>query len=180
MNFTRLTIIAAALATIGPFSMDTFLPSLPDLPYQRDGRDGPAPLSLFQQRFWFLDRAGQPYRASLALQLNGDLDVAAFEHALAEVVRRHEVLRSCFPAEDGRPMQHVLPLAGALAHAEVEVAHVTEDNQRPRFHCATVHQAAHFDPEFGYPLRYERRVLTTDYSTEWHVRLEPLAAAKKS
>jgi pristinamycin I synthase 3 and 4 len=77
-------------------------------------RDGPAPLSLFQQRFWFLHRAGQPYRASLALQLHGDLNVAAFEQALAEVVRRHEVLRSCFPDEDGRPMQHVLPLAQAL------------------------------------------------------------------
>jgi amino acid adenylation domain-containing protein/non-ribosomal peptide synthase protein (TIGR01720 family) len=77
-------------------------------------RDGPAPLSLFQQRFWFLDRAGQPYRASLALQLNGDLDIAAFEHALAEVVRRHEVLRSRFPDDDGRPMQHVLPLDEAL------------------------------------------------------------------
>ena len=77
-------------------------------------RDGPAPLSLFQQRFWFLHRAGQPYRASLALQLHGDLNVAAFEQALAEVVRRHEVLRSCFPDEDGRPMQQVLPLAQAL------------------------------------------------------------------
>jgi hypothetical protein len=34
-------------------------------------------------------------------------------------------------------------LAGALAHAELTVARVTEDEQRPRFHCAVVHQAAH-------------------------------------
>src|SRR5262249_51028889 len=34
-------------------------------------------------------------------------------------------------------------LAGALAHAELAVAGVTEDAQRPRFHCRVVHRAAH-------------------------------------
>ena len=34
-------------------------------------------------------------------------------------------------------------LAGALAHAELAVASVTEDAQRPRFHCRVVHRAAH-------------------------------------
>jgi hypothetical protein len=34
-------------------------------------------------------------------------------------------------------------LAGALAHAELAVAHVTEDPQRPRFHCGVVHTASH-------------------------------------
>jgi uncharacterized protein len=34
-------------------------------------------------------------------------------------------------------------LQGALAHAELAVAHVTEDEQRPRFHCRVVHQETH-------------------------------------
>ena len=34
-------------------------------------------------------------------------------------------------------------LAGALAHSEVEVAEVVEDEQRPRFRCREVHEATH-------------------------------------
>jgi uncharacterized protein len=34
-------------------------------------------------------------------------------------------------------------LAGALAHAELAVAHVTDDPQRPRFRCGVVHTASH-------------------------------------
>ncbi len=34
-------------------------------------------------------------------------------------------------------------LVGTLAHAELEVAHIEEDEQRPRFHCRIVHQASH-------------------------------------
>jgi hypothetical protein len=36
---------------------------------------------------------------------------------------------------------------------------------------------AEFDPRYGYPRRYERVVLGTDFETRWHVtRFEPLAA----
>jgi len=34
-------------------------------------------------------------------------------------------------------------LAAALAHAELAVAGVTEDAQRPRFHCRVLHRASH-------------------------------------
>jgi len=34
-------------------------------------------------------------------------------------------------------------LAGALAHAELAVTRITEDAQRPRFHCRVVHLAQH-------------------------------------
>ncbi len=34
-------------------------------------------------------------------------------------------------------------LEGALAHAELAVEHVEEDEQRPRFHCRVVHEASH-------------------------------------
>ena len=43
------------------------------------------------------------------------------------------------------PSTHVpgAVLEGALAHAELAVDHVQEDDQRPRFHCRVVHEAAH-------------------------------------
>lgn len=34
-------------------------------------------------------------------------------------------------------------LAGALAHAELAVAHTSEDGQRPRFHCRVLRTVAH-------------------------------------
>lgn len=34
-------------------------------------------------------------------------------------------------------------LASALAHAELEVTHVTEDEQRPRFHCRLLSETNH-------------------------------------
>jgi hypothetical protein len=37
----------------------------------------------------------------------------------------------------------VARLAHALAHAELAVIRVTEDTQRPRFHCRVLHSATH-------------------------------------
>ena len=34
-------------------------------------------------------------------------------------------------------------LAGALAHAELAVVRVSEDDQRPRFHCRVAHRSSH-------------------------------------
>jgi hypothetical protein len=34
-------------------------------------------------------------------------------------------------------------LAGALAHAELEVARYEDDDVRPRFHCRVIHEATH-------------------------------------
>jgi hypothetical protein len=44
-----------------------------------------------------------------------------------------------------RPSTHVpgAVLEGTLAHAELQVDHVQEDEQRPRFHCRVVHEASH-------------------------------------
>jgi amino acid adenylation domain-containing protein len=74
-------------------------------------RDGALPLSFSQQRFWFLDQLepGNPYNNSRhAARLTGNLDRAALERALGEVVRRHEALRTRFPLVDGRPVQEIV------------------------------------------------------------------------
>jgi amino acid adenylation domain-containing protein len=76
-----------------------------------------AALSSGQRRFWFLDRwqPGSPaYNLHVVLDLQGGLDVAALAWSLAEVSRRHQVLRTRYPAEGGEPAQRVDPVAPAL------------------------------------------------------------------
>ncbi len=69
---------------------------------------GESPLSFAQQRLWFLDQLepGNPaYNIPLALRLTGPLNRAALQQALAEIIRRHDVLRARFISVDGRPVQ---------------------------------------------------------------------------
>lgn len=75
-------------------------------------RDGRLPLSYAQERLWFLDQLmpGNPaFNSFNAMRLRGALDLAALAAALSEVVRRHEVLRTLFPAAEGEARQEVMP-----------------------------------------------------------------------
>ncbi len=75
-------------------------------------RDGELPLSFAQQRLWFLDQlapANLFYNIPMAVRLTGRLDVEALERSLNEILRRHEVLRTTFRAEGGRPVQIIAP-----------------------------------------------------------------------
>src|SRR5262245_25780562 len=72
------------------------------------------PLSLGQQRLWFLDRfepADAAYNMHIVQRLSGRLDLDALRWALTEVVRRHDVLRTRFPDVDGQPVAVVDPPA---------------------------------------------------------------------
>src|SRR4051812_10627525 len=77
---------------------------------------GPAPLSFAQQRLWFIQQLepnSPAYNVPTALRLKGALQPAALKQSLEEVVRRHEILRTAFPAVDGRPQQVPQP-AGSM------------------------------------------------------------------
>src|SRR5579864_9409759 len=70
------------------------------------------PLSYQQEQLWFLDRFHPGtafYNVPMTWRIKGDLDVATLERSLQEVVRRHEVLRTCFVMDEyGKPMQKVV------------------------------------------------------------------------
>ncbi|WP_433234970.1 amino acid adenylation domain-containing protein [Actinomadura nitritigenes] len=78
----------------------------------RDGTTAPR-LSFAQQRLWFLNQlepASSEYHVPMALQLSGNLHVEALGRSLAEIVRRHEVLRTTITTgPDGIAVQEVHP-----------------------------------------------------------------------
>jgi len=75
-------------------------------------RDGNVPLSFGQQGLWFIDQLedeSTAYNQLFAVRLSGSLNVAVLEQALTEIVRRHEILRTCFKSVDGQPVQVIAP-----------------------------------------------------------------------
>src|SRR5581483_11014656 len=82
-------------------------PRLPPLVAKRSVRE----CSFAQERFWFVDQvmgASAAYNIPAALRLRGDLRAPLLERALSEIVRRHEILRTTFGDQDGKPVQIVL------------------------------------------------------------------------
>jgi amino acid adenylation domain-containing protein len=67
------------------------------------------PLSFTQQRLWFLDRLepDNPFNISIAIKLQGELDLAALQQALDTIVERHQVLRTTFAEVNEAPIQVV-------------------------------------------------------------------------
>ncbi|MBE7194128.1 MAG: amino acid adenylation domain-containing protein, partial [Gordonia polyisoprenivorans] len=68
------------------------------------------PLAFAQQRMWYvnqLDTTSAAYNIPIVLRLTGPLDVDALHAAVVDVVTRHEVLRTTFPAESGVPYQKI-------------------------------------------------------------------------
>ena len=89
-------------------------------------RPAVVPLSFAQNRLWFLDQLQGPspvYNMTTALRISGPLDVDALRAALADVVGRHESLRTLIAAPEGIPEQ--LVVSAELADVGWEVVDAT-------------------------------------------------------
>ncbi|HEU5412905.1 MAG TPA: condensation domain-containing protein, partial [Candidatus Angelobacter sp.] len=79
-------------------------------PLASAARETDLPLSYAQQRLWFLDQLeahSSAYNMSFGCCLSGELNIEILYKSLNEIVRRHEVLRTSFPAINGRPIQRI-------------------------------------------------------------------------
>jgi amino acid adenylation domain-containing protein len=77
-------------------------------PIRAVARGDDLPLSYSQQRMWLLEQmsAGSAaFNLPVGMRVRGRFDLGAFARTFAEVVRRHEVLRTTFPTRDGVPTQ---------------------------------------------------------------------------
>ncbi|MEU0126383.1 amino acid adenylation domain-containing protein [Streptomyces sp. NPDC006289] len=96
----------------------------PARPAVTDVRPRPdrVPLSFGQQRLWLLETlgdAGTSYHLPVALRLRGALDREALAQALADLVGRHEILRTLVRDSPDGPEQTVLPAVSAWPRLSV-------------------------------------------------------------
>ncbi|MET8653322.1 amino acid adenylation domain-containing protein, partial [Nocardia aurea] len=141
---------------VGPTGSDIEPVALP--PLTAHERDSPIPLSIAQQRMWFLNRfdsASGGYNIPFALRLTGTLNVSALESAIADVIARHETLRTIYPERDGDATQVVLPAGTKLVEL---VARTVREDEVPELLAAAARTG--FDVTSEVPLRV--RLLRVD------------------
>jgi amino acid adenylation domain-containing protein len=136
--------------------------------------EGPYPLSFAQQRLWLIDRlepGSALYNVPAALRLCGHLDVAQLGRALAEVLRRHEPLRTVYGETDGEPVQIVLPSPSAAPLSHLSLAGLPEPARQETLRKVLREEAVlPFDLEQGPVVRFllmelgpEEHVLATTF-----------------
>ena len=77
-----------------------------DVPLVSVSRAGALPLSFAQERLWFfnqLEPNSSAYNIPRVLRLNGPLDTSALHRSVEAIVARHEVLRTSFRSDNGKP-----------------------------------------------------------------------------
>ena len=75
-------------------------------------REEAIPLSFAQTRLWFLaqfDQENSPYHVPVFWQIKGSLNLKALEQAIAEIINRHEILRTTFSVVNESPVQVINP-----------------------------------------------------------------------
>jgi amino acid adenylation domain-containing protein/non-ribosomal peptide synthase protein (TIGR01720 family) len=126
---------------------------------ERSPRPENLPLSFAQQRLWFLEQLlpGAVYTMPAAIRVGGMLRLDVLQRSFAEVVRRHEILRTTFSLVNGNPVQAIapqldltiplvdlrgLPAAQQAAESQRQIAAVTQRSfdlaQLPLFHVSVL------------------------------------------
>ncbi|MBC7303916.1 MAG: amino acid adenylation domain-containing protein [Nocardia sp.] len=120
------------------------------------------PLSLAQRRMWFLnqfDPGSVAYNIPMAVRLHGAVDVEALRAAVADLVARHETLRTIYPETDDGPIQRILDETEATP--QLEVRSIAPDQL-----TAAMHEfgSSGFDVRVQVPLRVALFELEADES----------------
>ena len=105
------------------------LSGIPSL--KRVSRHEALPLSFAQQRLWFLaelEPESAFYNSPLAVRLKGELQLAALERTLNALLQRHEVLRTSFVTEQGKPRQVI----NQMPHQHLEVVELSDLGESER------------------------------------------------
>ena len=86
------------------------------------------PLSYSQERLWFIHQleGSVEYNSPAVLKLRGRLDKAALNRSLSAIVDRHEVLRTVYEDQGGKPYQ-VIKGAGEWKFGEIEGKQYRDD-----------------------------------------------------
>jgi aspartate racemase len=104
-------------------------------------------LSFAQQRLWFVEQlqpAGAANHIPAAIRLEGRLSVRGLERSVGAVVARHEVLRTAYVAEGGRPAARLMPAAACA----IPVLDVPPGDGEARLRAARALVAAEADRPF--------------------------------
>ena len=113
----------------------------------RVSREGELPLSHSQQRMWFFEQLASgsgAFNIALGVRLKGRLNVTALEQTFGEIMRRHDGLRTVFPAVNDQPVQIIqsptqfrLPVADlsrlGVAEREREASRLAQEETLRRF-----------------------------------------------
>ncbi len=113
-------------------------------------------LTSAQERLWFyhqLDPLSTAYNVAAAFRLSGSFDQVAFRRAFAEVVRRHEVLRTSIAVTMGKPSQVAWPVDAVPMACETLEDLPREQRLTAAMRLAASDAAAPFDLSDGPPVR---------------------------
>ncbi|MEQ1884914.1 MAG: condensation domain-containing protein [Bryobacteraceae bacterium] len=166
-DFTEASTLSRLAARI--LEIDSLSNALPPLRPVPEGTIGP--LSFAQEAIWDACQKSEKARAGYVMaryvELRGSLDIAALRSSIAELVARHDILRTNYRSMDG----HAAAIVQAVDSIEVPFADVSTDPNPPS--RAAVWFAAEasrpIDLAQGPPVRFSLIRLTP--SVHWLVRV---------
>ncbi|WP_107666519.1 non-ribosomal peptide synthetase [Cyanothece sp. BG0011] len=100
-------------------------------PIRSVSREGELPLSFAQQRLWFLEQLEETnaaYNLSGALRLKGVLNIEALSNSINAIIARHEVLRTNFKAQAGKPVQ-IIKNVSSDQYLEIKILEIDPDTE---------------------------------------------------